>query len=250
MNRALSGPLVFCLGCLVQAFGCGAAPAEIRDSPPPKVEVEEGFVSLVGEDGRKNWVAYNGDQWPEGWELKDGVLHRADDAGDLMTVRPYGDFELRFDWKVARGGNSGVVYRAAPDGEKCWHTGPEYQVLDNAGHRDGKNPLTSAGAVYAVYPRGEDNSQPAGEWNSGAIVLEAGRLRHFLNGRESVSCEIGSEDWNRRVSESKFAAWPQFGKLTEGRIVLQDHGDEVWFANVRIKELGDEDDASTAEERK
>jgi len=242
MNRATSRSSLLIAGrilglcCAVVTLGCGQASPEIDEPSAPAAEPAEGFVSLVGEDARKQWVAYNGDEWPEGWELAGGVLH-CDGGGDLMTVRPYRDFELRFDWKVSPGGNSGVIYRAAPDGEKGWQSGPEYQVLDNAGHRDGKDPLTSAGSIYVLYPRGTDNSKPAGQWNSGAIVLEGNRLRHFLNGRESASAEIGSDDWNRRVAASKFSAWPKFGTLSEGRIVLQDHGDEVWFRNVWIKEF-------------
>jgi len=198
---------------------------------------EEGFIPLLGADGQKNWVGYGKRQWPAGWELADGVLHRSGSGGDLRTVKQYGDFDLRFAWKVSQGGNSGVIYRVSEEPCPAYHTGPEYQLLDNAGHQDGKSPLTSAGSLYALYAPEKDMAKPAGQWNRSRIVVRGNRVRHFLNGQKVVDAEIGSDDWSKRVAESKFASWPKFGKNKRGYIVLQDHGDEVWFRNVRIKEL-------------
>jgi hypothetical protein len=226
-----------CVGVVVSVFAATFTFAQSPSAPIAAPQAEEGFVALTGADAKNHWVGYSYDYWPDGWKLEDGVLHRVAAAGDLMTVRPYRDFELRFDWRVAEGGNSGVIYLVNPQGAKAWHTGLEYQVLDNAGHRDGRDAIHSAGSIYALYPATKAVVKPAGEWNSGAIRVRGKRVQHFLNGQQAAECELGSDDWKGRVADSKFSAWPGFGKEREGRIILQDHGDEVWFRNVRIKEL-------------
>ena len=198
---------------------------------------EEGFTPLLKGDGTEIWKGYNKQEWPEGWKLEDGVLHRHAGGGDLATKQEYGDFDLRFGFKFSPGGNSGVMYRVTEADEPAYLTGPEYQVLDDAKHKDGQSPLTSSGSLYALYPPSEKALKPAGEWNRGRIVLRGNRVQHFLNGKKVVDAEIGSDDWNEKLASSKFATWPKFAKNQKGKIVLQDHGDEVWFRNMRIKEL-------------
>lgn len=197
---------------------------------------EVGFTRLFEGDGAEHWKAYGKDGWPEGWKLEDGVLHRHAGGGDLASKQEYGDFDLRFAWKVSPGGNSGVMYRATESSEPAYLTGPEYQVLDDAKHKDGQNKLTSSGSLYALYPPSEDVLKPAGEWNRSRIVVEGNHVRHFLNGKKVVDAEIGSDDWNKNLAASKFATWKGFGKNAKGKIVLQDHGDEVWYRNMRIKD--------------
>lgn len=198
---------------------------------------EIGFTPLFKGDATENWKAYGKEGWPEGWKMEDGVLHRHAAGGDLMSKQEYGDFDLRFGWKVSPGGNSGVMYRASESSsEPAYLTGPEYQVLDDAKHKDGQNKLTSSGSLYALYPPTEDVLKPAGEWNRSRIVVEGNHVRHFLNGKKVVDVEIGSDDWNKKLAASKFATWAKFGKNAKGHIVLQDHGDEVWYRNMRIKD--------------
>jgi hypothetical protein len=204
-----------------------------------KQDAKGKFMKLFEGDKEKSWVGYNKDAWPEGWELKDGVLHRAGSGGDLQTVEEFGDFDLRFGWKVSEGGNSGVMYRVSREKGPSYETGPEYQILDNARHRDGGSPLTSTGSLYAMYAPAKDVSKPAGKWNRARIVVRGNRIQHYLNGEKVVDAEIGSEDWNKRLAESKFATWPKFAKNKSGYIVLQDHGDEVWFRNMRVKRLSE-----------
>ena len=162
---------------------------------------EIGFTPLFKGEATENWKAYGKEGWPEGWKLEDGVLHRHASGGDLMTKQEYGDFDLRFGWKVSPGGNSGVMYRATESSEPAYVTGPEYQVLDDAKHKDGQNKITSSGSLYALYPPTEDVLKPAGEWNRSRIVVEGNHVRHFLNGKKVVDVEIGSDDW-----KAKFAA--------------------------------------------
>jgi hypothetical protein len=235
------------LGALLLAFGagvgdCGRAAADEVAAPAAAKakgkKREKGFTKLLQGDPAKTWVGYNKEAgWPDGWELADGVLHRKSGGGDLQTVEEFQDFDLRFAWKVSEGGNSGVMYRVSREKGPAYETGPEYQVLDNAKHRDGKSPLTSSGSLYALYAPEPVEMKPAGEWNTARIVVKGNHIQHFLNGNKVVDAEIGSEDWNKRLAASKFASWPKFTKNNRGFVVIQDHGDEVWFRNVRIKKL-------------
>jgi hypothetical protein len=167
----------------------------------------------------------------------DGVLHTKGGGVDLKTREQYGDFDLRFEWKVASGANSGVMYRVSQESDPAYYTGPEYQIVDNVGHADGANPKTSAASVYDLYAPNNDVTKSAGGWNEARIVVSHNRVEHYLNGKKVVEYELGSADWNRRVAASKFATWKKFGKNPRGHVVLQDHGDEVWYRNVRIKTL-------------
>jgi hypothetical protein len=112
------------------------------------------------------WRVYKQQNAGTGWKITDGTLHRAGPGGDLITKEQFGDFELTLEWKLGKGGNSGIFFRGTEDAEVIWHTAPEMQVLDNANHKDGQSPLTSAGSNYAVHPPVKDATRPIGEWNS------------------------------------------------------------------------------------
>ncbi len=198
--------------------------------------------SLLEGPSLERWRGYQQDAMPKGWSLsEDGVLRfnprERQGQADIVTADVFGDFEIRFDWKVGPGGNSGLFYFVTEDEIEPYWTGPEYQILDNEGHPDGKNPATSAGAVYGLYAPAADAVRAAGEWNEGRLVVEDGQVEHWLNGALVVRYDIGSEDWKERVAGSKFGKWPRFGAARLGRIGLQDHGDEVWFRKIRIREL-------------
>ncbi|MDH5589970.1 MAG: DUF1080 domain-containing protein [Gemmatimonadota bacterium] len=184
------------------------------------------------------WRGYQKDHAPAGWTVEDGLLTRVASAGDLITEEKFSDFELVAEWKVGAGGNSGIFYRGSEDEEWLYHTAPEFQVLDDAGHPDGQSPLTSAGSDYGLYaaPRGVVHA--AGEWNSARILVVGNRVEHWLNGRKTAEYMLGSEDWAHRVRESKFAQWPRYGTMEIGHIGLQDHGDRVWYRNIKIRVIG------------
>jgi hypothetical protein len=156
----------------------------------------------------------------------DGVLVREGEGegGDLMTAEQYADFELRFEWKISENGNSGVIYRIAETEQYPWQTGPEYQILHNAGHSDGKIPLTTAGSDFAVKEPVKDVTRPVGEWNEARIVAKGNHIEHWMNGVKIVEYEVGSPDWLARVNASKFAK-------------LANHGNVVSFRNLKIKRL-------------
>lgn len=234
-RNAASSAAVVCLLSWTASIGTAAA------QPPPNTLSDEertaGFKLLF--DGRtlSGWRGYNRPDRPLGWSVEDGALVRSGPGGDIITEAEFGDFELVLDWKVAPGGNSGVFYRAEEGYEQIWHAAAEMQILDDAAHPDGRNPLTRAGALYGLYPASAEIVAPGGEWNRSRIVAAGRRIEHWLNGVKIVEYEIGSEDWRRRVAASKFAAWPAFGRAARGHIGLQDHGDTVWYRNVKIRAL-------------
>jgi len=186
------------------------------------------------------WRGYKSPDVPAGWAVQDGVLIKDGKtrSGDLVTKDQYGDFELEFDWKLAPGGNAGVLYRGTEEYDHIYWSAPEYQLLDDAAHADGKNRLTSAGSAYALYPPPAGVVKPAGEWNSSRIVARGPHVEHWLNGKKVVEYELWSPDWEGKVKASKFKDWPNYGRAKKGYIAIQgDHEGELALRNIRIREL-------------
>jgi len=203
-------------------------------------EIAEGWNLLFDGKSTQGWRGYRQETFPnEGWEISEGAIHKIADGGggDIVTLDQYRDFDFQFEWKVAPGANSGIMYRVSETEESSYFTGPEYQVLDDDRHKDGKSPLTSAASIYALFAAENKRLNPVGEYNTGGIVLKGNTIEHYLNGELVVTKEIGSEEWNKKVADSKFSKWPKFATIPKGHIVIQDHGDDVWFRNLRIKPL-------------
>ena len=159
-------------------------------------------------------------------------------AVDLVTVQQYVNFELELEWKVAPGGNSGVMYRVAETDGPPWSTGPEYQLLDDSRHPDGKNPLTSAGALYGhLAPSAKKVLQPVGSWNTSRVVFKDNHVEHWMNGVKVVDYTWGSPEIAALTAKSKFATMPGFMKGKTGHVCFQHHGEEAWFRNIRIRRL-------------
>ena len=197
-----------------------------------KIETE----ALFDGTSLDNFRGYANEEIGEHWKVEDGMIHYVGGrCGDIVTKKEYGDFELEFDWKITEGGNSGVMYRVSLGDKKPWHTGPEYQILDDSVHKDGKDPTKSAGSLYAMYEAKNKTLNPVGEWNSTKIVLDGNKVEHWLNGTKVVDVEIGSDDWNEKFAASKFAKQARFAKNKKGHICFQDHGNEFWLRNIRIK---------------
>ncbi|MGQ0701675.1 MAG: 3-keto-disaccharide hydrolase [Gemmatimonadales bacterium] len=248
------GGRLVAIGRVMGLVGFAAAVVGCRPSQPeggavPMASAPAGANALTPDeqragwrllfDGRTStgWRSYSRDSLPAGWQAVDGGLTRVGPGGDIITREPFRDFELSLEWMVKPGGNSGIFYRVALGSEFMYYSGPEMQVLDDAAHRDGVSPLTSAGAVYGLYPAPRGLVRPAGQWNTARIVVRGSQVEHWLNGQHIASYELGSADWTRRVRESKFAQWPEYGKAAEGHIGLQDHGDWVAYRNIKIREL-------------
>ena len=210
----------------------GATPNTLTDA-----ERREGWQLLFDGNDLSAWRGYRQTTIPDGWQAVDGTLARVARGGDLLTREQFEDFELSFDWRLDAGGNSGVMYRVAETEGPAWHTGPEFQILDNDGHRDGTAPITSAGSNYAVHPPVDDVTRPLGEWNSSRVLIRGQHVEHWMNGVQLVTYELGSADWQRRVDASKFVDMPRYGREPRGHIAIQDHGDPVSFRNLKIRRL-------------
>jgi hypothetical protein len=196
------------------------------------------WKSLIEQNAAPAWRGYKMDSFPRGWTVSDGVLSKNGSVEDLLTRDQFGDFELDWDWKLAPGGNAGVFYRATEEYNKVYWSGPEYQLLDDAKHPDGKSRLTSAGAAYGLYPSPAGIVKPANEWNSSRIVARGAHVEHWLNGQKVVDYELESPDWAAKVKASKFSAYPNYGRATRGHIGLQgDHDGTLRIRNMRIREL-------------
>ncbi|HIL89377.1 MAG TPA: DUF1080 domain-containing protein, partial [Gemmatimonadetes bacterium] len=157
-----------------------------------------GWQLLFDGNSLEGWRGYNSEFMPNGWSVENGMLIRTGPGGDIITEQQFGDFEFYLEWLVGPGGNSGVLVRAVEGQEEVYHGAPEMQILDDAGHPDGRSPLTSAGSNYGLHgaPRGIVKS--AGEWNSSRIVVVNNQVEHWLNGDKVVEYELGSADWLRR----------------------------------------------------
>jgi hypothetical protein len=223
------------------AKGTVAAGKAMKDAVANELsddEKRDGWTLLFNGRSLEGWRAFTSATPPTGWEIRDGVLARTGAGGDLMTVGQYDNFMLDLDYRIAVGGNSGIMYRVTTDGDRPYYSGPEYQILDNERHADAKNGRDRyAGANYALHPPETDAGNPAGEWNNARIVVNGNFVEHWLNGEKVVAYELHSDDWTKRVAASKFAEWPMYGKASRGHIVLQDHGDLVEFRNIKIKEI-------------
>lgn len=190
-------------------------------------------------DGRSTtgWRGYGLDTMPTGWAVVSGALTRVGETRDIITRDEFGDFELSLQWRIARGGNSGIMYRVHESGNPSYFSGPEMQVLDDARNADGKDPLTSAGSDYALYAAPRGVVRPAGKWNDVRIVVKGNHVEHWLNGKKVVEYELQSPDWKARVAKSKFSAWPEYGQFARGHIALQEHGARVQYRSIKIREL-------------
>lgn len=191
-----------------------------------------------GKDASANFRGYKKDKMPNGWVVEDGAIVRKQGGGDIITKNQYESFELAVDWKISPGGNSGIMFKVQETHNAPYETGPEAQVQDNKGGHDPQK----AGWMYALYPASVDTTKPVGEWNHFVLKCQktaAGtyKCEHTMNGTKYVEYEIGSADWNEKVAKSKFGKMPDFAKSPKGHICLQDHGNEVAFKNIKIREL-------------
>lgn len=178
---------------------------------------------------------------PGAWKVVDGTLQldpKAPDQGDLVTDKEYENYELSLEWKIAEGGNSGIIFgvHEDPSFKATYLTGIEMQILDDAKAEDNKLATHRAGALYDMrapaYP-----AKPAGEWNKVTIRKDNGHLTFWLNGKQVIDTQIGSPEWKEMLDKSKFKNWKGFAAYPKGHIALQDHGAVVSFRDIKIKEL-------------
>lgn len=184
------------------------------------------------------WRGYKSQTVPAGWRVVGGTITKDGPIGDLITTNQYGDFSLAFDWTISPGGNAGVFYRGTEEYDHIYWSAPEYQLLDDAAHADGRNRLTSTGASYGLYPAAAGVVKPAGQWNSTLISVQGNRVQHWLNGQKLVEYDLAGADWLAKVKASKFNEYPNYGRAARGHIGFQgDHEGTLTLRNVRIREL-------------
>jgi hypothetical protein len=212
-------------------------------------QVEEAWVSLFDGSSTDGWIGYNKDAFPtQGWVIEDGALkcqgsgqgEAGGSGGDIVYNKPFKDFRLQMEWKISEGGNSGIFYGALINEDPIWKSSTEMQVLDNVKHPDailGKDGNRKAGSLYDLIPAKPQNAKPVGEWNSVEIMVYQGTVIHKMNGETVLEYHLGTPDWDALIAGSKFAEFPNFGKYREGYIGLQDHGNDVWYRNIRILPL-------------
>ncbi len=211
---------------------------------------KKGFIPLFDGKTTTGWHTYGKTSVGKAWNAEDGVLHfdpklktknkDNNEGGDLVTDKEYSNFHLKLEWKVASKANSGIIFYVKEDLSKykqTYLTGPEMQVLDNDGHPDGKITKHRAGDLYDMIKSKSEPVKAVGEWNLAEIISNKGKLTFKLNGKKVVETTMWDDNWKNLIAGSKFAKWEGFGTYKTGKIALQDHGDEVWFRNIMIKEL-------------
>lgn len=213
-------------------------------------EAAEGWKLLWDGKSSEGWRGAKLDAFPDkGWSMEDGILkvHKSDggestNGGDIVTTRSYRNFMLTVDFRITKGANSGIKYFVDTNLNKGEGSaiGCEFQILDDKNHPDaelGKDGNRKLGSLYDLIPAPADKPFRNGFFNTAMVVVEGNHVEHWLNGVKIVEYERNNEEWNQLVQTSKYKDWPNFGNAEEGLILLQDHGDEVWFQNIKIKEL-------------
>lgn len=239
-----TAPLVLLLLSLTIA-SCRQADSDGADPAP--VAVGEWQVLFDGTD-TQHWRGYRKEGMPATWSITEaGALYTTggEDGGDIVTKEQYGNFELELEWKVAEESNSGIMFRVTEDHDVPYRTGPEFQILDDSAYADqGLRPETSTGANYDMHAPSANVARPTGEWNHTRLIANGPHVEHWLNGEKIVEYELWSDDWKQRVAGSKWVEMPNYGMHPVGHICLQDHGNEIWFRNIRIRRLPDTSDTT------
>lgn len=240
---------------LLSLIGCQSTEPETEnavaasETEQAETPAEGEWVTLFDGETTKGWHSYGKNTVGKAWVVDNGALHldasnkkdwQTSDGGDIVTDEEYDNFHLQLEWKVAENGNSGVIFYVKEDTAQypyTWSTGPEMQVLDNNGHPDAKIHKHRAADLYDLVASSPETVKPAGEWNKAEIISNNGQLVFHLNGEKVMETTLWDDSWREMVAGSKFSSMPNWGTFRSGKIALQDHGDNVWYRNIRIKRL-------------
>jgi len=223
------------------------APAELPNALSP-AEQQEGWLLLFDGNTKNGWHVYNKKSDGSAWKAVDGTLffdpsqkegNKVVGGGDIVTDEEFSNFHLKLDWKISPKGNSGIMIyvKEDPKYQHTYHTGPEMQVLDDAGHPDAKIAKHTSADLYDLISASPEMTKPAGEWNQVDIISNNGALEFHMNATKVLSVTMWDDNWKKMIAASKFKQWPDFGTYKTGRIALQDHGDQVWYRNIKVRKL-------------
>ena len=239
--------------CVSAAMLAQAPPDKSAETPPNRLSAAElaaGWKLLFDGQTTNGWRGFHREGMPpKGWTVENGTLKHvashgepsAKDGGDIITTDEYGSFELSIDWKITPGGNSGLKYLVSEDLEKTGHSGVsfEMQILDDEKHPDAKaghGGNRTAGALYDLIAPSAHTAHPAGQWNTARLVINGTHVEHWLNGQRLLQFELRSPELKALIAQSKYKTYAGFGENTRGHILLQDHGDDAWFRNIKIRQ--------------
>ena len=232
----------------ISVAGCNTA-KNVQAQPNVLTESEkkEGWRLLFDGTTKNGWHVFNKRGEGAAWKVSDGVLYldpaargeRGVNGGDIISDEEFENFHFKLEWKLDSAGNSGVIFQAIEDPKYrwAWLTGPEMQIIDNNAHPDAKNNKHRAGDLYDLVAASPENVKPIGQWNLLEIMSKDGKLDLYMNGAKVVSTTQWDDNWKQLISKSKFAKMEDFGKFRKGKISLQDHGDKVYFRNIKIRNI-------------
>ena len=205
-------------------------------------EQKQGWQLLFDGKNTKGWHTYLKPEATSAWKVVDGTLQldpKAEGQGDLVTDKEYENYELSLEWNISEGGNSGVIFGVHEDPiyQATYDTGIEMQVLDNEKAEDNKKANHLAGSLYDMKTPSASVAKPAGQWNSARLQKKNGHLTFWLNNTKIVEIQMGSAEWQQLLNDSKFKTWKGFAAYPKGHIALQDHGHQVSFRDIKIKQL-------------
>jgi hypothetical protein len=240
--------IIAIVALVILAFGTRKSASITEDNTLTTQEKKEGWKLLFDGKTLKGWHKYGEQSIGAAWQVDDQAIHlnvsdkadwQAKNGGDILSQDAFDNFHLQLDWKVAEKGNSGIIFYVHEDPNQYkypWMTGPEMQVLDNEGHPDSKIIKHRAGDLYDLITA-KETVKKAGEWNHAEIIANKGHLQFFLNGEKVLETTMWDDNWRGMIAASKFHEFPGFGTYQKGKLCLQDHGDNVWFKNIKIKSL-------------
>ena len=253
MNAAIAVLIAMVIfACQKQAAQQETETAAVAAGPNTLTEEEKtaGWELLFDGATLDGWKRFNSDTIGPLWSVKDGAIicdgtglgeGSGKMGGSLMTTKNFGNFELIAEWKISPGGNSGILYHVVegPQYEHDYNTGPEYQVMDDAGWKgDALAPAQKVGSNYDMFEAPDTKKvMPVGEWNVSKIVYNNGHVEHYLNGEKTVEFDESSDDYNQRLKKSKWVGYPDWNKSKTGAISLQDHGAPVYYRSIKIRSL-------------
>lgn len=222
-------------------FSC----TETQQNTLTDIEKNDGWQLLFDGKTLNGWRDYNGTALTGSWYIEDGTIKAdgkgSDASGYIVTDKLYENFELVWDWKISKGGNSGLLYHVVerPQFKVPYITGPEYQLIDDAEFAEPLEDWQRCGVDYAMYLPDFSTIKinPAGEWNTSKIVFDNGHVTYYMNGEKTIEFHAWTDDWFSRKNSGKWVNAPEYGLARKGVICLQDHGSSAWFKNVKIKEL-------------